>query len=154
MAGVSVARQLEGYDKLGAALASGRFTRDALKPVGRELGKVALQQWRRQIGGSGMAYGWPRRQRRVTSKADVGNGLVVRLRPANIWGLAENGADPHLIKSRGKPGTLRIGPPGRMAYGRVRHPGMRPLGSPIKATVAEIPEVWMVEQNEQVDRYL
>jgi len=81
--------------------------------------------------------------------------MRVQMTPPSIWGLAENGADPHVIRAKGRARkVMPVGPTGRMATSPVNHPGMKPLGSPIKRTAAEVPKVWMTEQTILVGKYL
>lgn len=157
MAGVPLDKQLDGYWRMADDLGSGRFAARTLHPVGLKLKEVAVSEYRSATGRRGMRIGRNRRLARAGARYTVkskGN-LRLQMTPPGIWGLVENGAERHIINGRrGAKKVLRIGPPRRMAYSPVNHPGSPPLGSPIAATVQQVPTVWMTEQTKMVGKYL
>ena len=152
----TLAAQLKPYQKLATDLGSGRFATAAFRPVGAELRQIAIGNFRSEVGAGGLRLGRNNRYYRAGARYIIkGDNMRVQMTPPSIWGLAENGAEPHVIRTRGRGRkVMPIGPPGRMTRSPVNHPGMAPLGSPIKRTVAEVPKVWMTEQTVLVGKYL
>ena len=155
--GKSLESQLNGYWKLGADIASGRLTRDALGATLLEMKQEGLAQGRKVFGADMALTNYPRGGRAKKRKAGIGfdvkgDGATFRFRPGGLWRIAEDGAGNHRIGqtrkgSKGQTITRRgralmpVGA-GDAAYGPFNHPGSNALGTPMARTLAKYDQFW------------
>ena len=160
MARIPLDDQMAEWWDLGADLNDGSIQADTLRAAQREIRDNALGLMRKHTGSDLKLSNFYRRTRRSES-ADLGFEIErtqskMIFSPPGLWGLVEGGAKPHLVGNKSKAGrrlVIPIGPGKNQAVtGPVRHPGMRPLGRPVRDTLKTIMPTWSKEFEKQVDR--
>jgi hypothetical protein len=102
-----------------------RNIKAAVCDVGKEATTVARAEHKKTAaaatGGDGRFSGLGAAGRLGVRAKQEGDRLSIV--PKGTWKIAEEGADPHVIKPKNKSKTLKIG--GQVRAGEVRHPGTR-----------------------------
>ena len=140
--------QMSGWWEVETDLSNGRIQADALADANNAAGDDALARMRRAIGSDLRLrnFAGPK------AKADVsvrGDRSTLEFTPAGLFALVSEGAGPHVIR-RPSGAVTRLAS-GRYVTGPIRHPGMSPLGRPLKDTVEIVDDEFLDSYGREID---
>jgi hypothetical protein len=139
--------QMSGWWEVEAGLQSGQIQAVALADANDAAADDAITKMKRAIGSDLQMRNFAGK---ATAKSKIdGQRSTLTFAPAGLFALVSNGATRHTIT---KPDTAvtRLAS-GRFMSGTIRHPGMRPLGRPLKDTLKTVDTEFLDSYGNEID---